>query len=95
MHKILFVLIFTALSGGAYSGCTAPEPPHIPDAETTVTAEMVKAQNDVKAFLSEAENFLKCNRNSSKHNKMVDEMKDVGEKFNNVVKAYKARLKNG
>ncbi len=95
MYKVLLTLIFLALSGGLYADCTPPEPPQIPDAETTVTAEMVKAQNDVKAFMAEAEAFLKCNRNTSRHNKMVDTMNDVGKSFNDVVKAYKARLKNG
>ncbi|MGH1470539.1 MAG: hypothetical protein ACRBCS_05060 [Cellvibrionaceae bacterium] len=94
MTKILIIVMTLIFSDAAYSTCTAPEPPTIPNPETTVTAEMVKAQNDVKAFLSAAESFLKCTKNSTRHNKMVDKMKDVGDSFNKTVKAYKTRMAN-
>ncbi|MGI1679696.1 MAG: hypothetical protein K6L75_13230 [Cellvibrionaceae bacterium] len=94
MNKLLISIIIFLVNTTAYATCKAPEPPVIPDPETTVTAEMVKAQNDVKAFLSAAERFLKCTKSTSRHNQMVDKMKNIGDDFNNTVKAYKTRMAN-
>lgn len=88
----LTILVSLMLTNNTYANCVEPEEPLIPDPELTVTAEMVKAQNDVKAFLAAAEKFLKCTRSGVRHNKMVDKMKDVGDNFNDAVKAYKVRL---
>ena len=84
-------LITVTFSGVSYAGCDAPEEPQIPNAETTVTAEMVKAQNDVKQFMAAAENYLSCVNNSTKHNRMVNRMEEVAEDFNQVVRAFKAK----
>lgn len=72
--------------------CSKPSAPELPDPETAVTPQMVKAQNDMKAYLEAANAFLKCNRNTSQHNAMVDEMESHASKFNGIVRAYKARM---
>lgn len=89
---LLFSVLFTAtFSGVTYAGCDAPELPNIPDAETTVTAEMVKARNDVKQFMADAESYLSCERNSMKHDRMVSRMESVAADFNDVIRAFKER----
>lgn len=72
--------------------CSKPAAPSLPDPASAVTPQMVKAKNDVKAFLDQAESFLKCNKTTSQHNAMVDEMKSVADDFNSIVRAYKARM---
>lgn len=72
--------------------CDKPATPTLPDPATAVTPQMVKAKNDVKAFLGAAEAYLKCNISTKQHNNMVDEMKSVADDFNTIVRAYKARL---
>lgn len=81
------VMGFTQIS----AACEAPAEPNIPNAETTVTAEMVKAQKDIKAYMAAAEAYLSCVRSSSKHNKMVTRMQEVADDFNKVVRAFKER----
>lgn len=72
--------------------CSKPNPPEIPDPQTAVTPQMIKAKNEVQAYVAEAEKYLKCNISSSQHNKMVDEMKAVADTFNQAVRDYKARM---
>ncbi len=89
---LLFSVLITAtFSSVSYAGCDAPEEPQIPNVETTVTAEMVKAQNDVKQYMAAAESYLSCVKNSSKHNRMVNRMQSVADDFNEVVRAFKAK----
>ncbi len=72
--------------------CDKPAKPELPDPETAVTPQMVKAKNDVKAFLANAEAYLKCNISTAQHNKMVDDMHEVADSFNAIVRAYKTRM---
>ena len=85
-------VLFGSLSFSAISkACEEPTEPTLPNAETTVTAEMVKAQNDVKEFIAAAEHYLSCVRSDAKHNKMVSRMEEVAAEFNQVVRAFKER----
>lgn len=72
--------------------CTRPTAPEIPDPSTAVTPQMIKAKNDVQAYVETAEKYLKCNISTAQHNSMVDEMKGVADKFNQAVRDYKARM---
>lgn len=73
--------------------CTKPPLPVMPDPDTAVTAQMVKAKNEINAFLSAAEDYLKCvERDTNKHNAMVEEMQAAADEFNAIVRKYKARM---
>ncbi|WP_439135150.1 hypothetical protein [Pseudomaricurvus sp.] len=72
--------------------CSKPAAPSLPDPSSAVTPQMVKAKNDVKAFLDQAEVYLKCKISTGQHNAMVDEMKSVADDFNTIVREYKARM---
>lgn len=91
MKKLLVAAIFASCSSVALA-CDKPAVPALPDPATAVTPQMVKAKNDVKAFLGSAETYLKCNISTKQHNTMVDEMKSVADDFNTIVRAYKSRL---
>ncbi len=66
--------------------------PEIPDAETVVTAQMVKANNEVKAYVKAYEDYLSCAKLSRGEEKQeLDGLKQFAEDFNVVVRAFKAR----
>lgn len=85
----LFAVVFSA---SVSAECAKPEKPALPDPATAVTPQMVKAKNDVKAFLADAEAYLACGVNTKAHNRMVDEMNEVAAEFNTIVGAFKARV---
>lgn len=94
MRKLLvaFTLVSSTFFAQALLACTRPDSPEIPDPSTAVTPQMIKAKNDVQAYVDTAEKYLKCNISTAQHNAMVDEMKAVAEKFNQAVRDYKARM---
>lgn len=81
------------LSPALASACSAPEQPELPDPDTAVLAEMVKAQKDVKKFIAAGNDYLGCEKNTKKYNDMVDLMKSVGADFNARIAAFKAKQK--
>lgn len=91
---LLSAAIFLAFSSAAYAGCQRPSAPDIPDPNSAVTAQMIKAQKEVKAFIAEAKDYLKCVRRASDHNSMVDEMESVANHFNQSIRVYKQRMGN-
>jgi hypothetical protein len=95
MKKTVLALSFVSIAGFAAQSfaCSPPaEKPEIPDAATVVTAQMVKANNDVKAYIKATEDYLSCAKLSrSDEKKAIDDLKQFAEEFNVVVRAFKAR----
>ena len=95
MKPFVFALTFCASSlvSTAVLACSKPaEKPEIPDAATVVTAQMVKANNDVKAYVKAVQDYIGCARLSrAEEKKELDELQKFAEEFNVVVRAYKAR----
>lgn len=95
MKKILLTLSLCSafLIPVQVFACSKPDvKPAIPDAETVVTAQMVKANNDVKAYVKAVEDYLACAKlPRSQERKEVDDLKAFAEEFNVVVRAFKAR----
>ncbi|WP_323815968.1 hypothetical protein [Cellvibrio sp. NN19] len=81
------------VSSLAAAGCDKPAAkPEIPDAATVVTAQMVKANNDVKAYVKAVQDYVGCaGLSRSEEKKEIDELQKFAEDFNVVVRAYKAR----
>lgn len=66
--------------------------PEIPDAATVVTAQMVKANNDVKAYVKAVQDYIGCaGLSRADEKKEMDALQKFAEDFNVVVRAYKAR----
>lgn len=86
-------LCFTLLTAAQVYACSKPDAkPEIPDVETVVTAQMVKANNEVKAYVKAMEEYLGCAKlPRSQEKKELDELKSFAEEFNVVVRAFKAR----
>lgn len=95
MKKMILSLSLTLSAGLASQAfaCSPPaEKPEIPDAETVVTAQMVKANNDVKAYIKNMEEYLSCAKlPRSEERKALDDLKQYAEDFNVVVRAFRAR----
>ncbi len=92
LSKIIVAGSFALLTNLAVAACDRPAAPDLPDPESAVTPQMIKAKNDVKSYLGSAEAYLKCNISTKQHNGMVDEMKKVADNFNKIVRSYKARM---
>src|SRR5688572_15136602 len=77
----------------ATAACEKPAAkPEIPDAATVVTAQMVKANNDMKAYVKSMESYLGCaGLGRSDEKKELDDLKQFADDFNQVVRAFKAR----
>lgn len=92
-HLVAFALT-TVVSSGAYA-CSKPTvKPEFPDAETAVSAQMIKANNEVKAYVKEMQDYLGCARLSKSAEKQeLDDLKAYAESFNVIIREYKA--KNG
>lgn len=88
----LFAGLILASSANLALACDKPALPALPDPATAVTPEMIKAKNDVRAYVSSAEAYLKCSISTKQHNRTVDSMQKLAKDFNVIVRAYKARL---
>jgi len=86
------VLLTIGLPGLAWA-CEPPEQkPEIPDPNTAVTAQMVKANNEVKTYVSEMEAYFECARlPSAKYRKQLKELEEFAETFNEAIRTFKAR----
>ncbi len=95
MKKLILSLSLTVSAGLASQAfaCNPPAAkPEIPDAETVVTAQMVKANNDVKAYIKAMEDYLSCAKlPRSEERKALDDLKQYADDFNVVVRAFRAR----
>jgi len=73
--------------------CTEPDKPEeFPDPATAVTAQMVKANNEVKAYVQAMEKYLGC-ANMSRRDKeaALEGLKDYAESFNVLIREFRAR----
>lgn len=96
MKSFFVAVTFVAsclVSSFAAAACAKPAAkPAIPDAATVVTAQMVKANNDMKAYVKDMEAYLGCaGLPRSDEKKELDDLKQFAEDFNQVVRAFKAK----
>ncbi len=95
----IFVAMLASLVFGvanqAIAACDEPaKPGALPDAETAVSAQMIKAKNEVTAYVKGMEAYLACASISRRDEKAkISELEDYAENFNKIIRAYKARKK--
>ncbi len=92
-HAVNVIFLSSLLFSSAGWACSAPEAPTLPDPQTAVLAEMVKAQKAVKKYVAAGEEYLKCEKNTAKYNGMVDAMQDISADFNARIKEFKSLKK--
>lgn len=93
MKKYLIALVVTvAMSNGAYACSKPSSKPEFPDPETAVSAQMVKANNEVKAYVKAMQDYLGCaGLSRAAEKKELDDLKAYAESFNEIIRAYKAK----
>jgi hypothetical protein len=105
LKQICLALIASVVGAlPAYADCQQPQPPSkIPDANTASEQEMLVAMETLKQYSGDVNVFLKClefeekqNHLSSadgerQHNAVVTQLERVAAKFNEQVRAFKAK----
>lgn len=88
------LILATLLASSSAFACDKPAAPTLPDPDTAVTAQMIKAKNEIKAFIADAEAYLACveRGDTGAYNSMVEEMQAAAENFNSIVRKYKTRM---
>lgn len=91
MKKVLFAACFAATFSAPVFACSAPEnKPEIPDPATAATAQMVKANNDVREYVQETEAYLSCAGLSTRETRRAEnELKAYAEEFNSAVRQFR------
>ena len=93
MKKSLILTALLGFSTNLFAACDKPESPMLPDPSSAVTAQMIKAKNDMKDYIAAAETYLKCVESDNKrYNTMVESMQKAAEDFNAIVRKYKERM---
>lgn len=91
--KIAAITTCITMTHGVYADCTEPDRPQLPDPETAVTPEMVKAKNDVKSYMSAADSYLSCKKMTTRqHNSIVEKMETLASDFNKIVRKFKKKM---
>lgn len=95
MKTLVVAVSFVAscMASSLVMACAKPAAkPEIPDAANVATAQMVKANNDVKVYVQGVQTYLGCaGLARSEEKKEMDDLKQFAEDFNKVVREYKAR----
>lgn len=95
MKKTIALSLFCLTLGATAQvhACEAPaSKPEIPDPQTAATAQMVKANNEVKAYVAAMTEYINCARmSSSNQRKAVQELEAFAASFNEAIRVFKAR----
>lgn len=93
MKSYLALLTATLLVNASVAmACDArPEKPVLPDPASAVTAQMIKAHNDVKSYVKSMQEYLGCAKlPASEEKKELEDLTKYAEDFNKVIRDYKA-----
>ncbi len=90
---LLCSVVATLSLPGLAQACSAPDAkPAIPDPTTAETAQMVKANNEVKAYVKAMETYLSCARLSGgEKRREISALEDFAEEFNQAIRTFKSR----
>lgn len=95
MKSLVVVVGFVAscLASSLVLACEKPAAkPEIPDVASVATAQMVKANNDVKVYVQGVQTYLGCaGLSRGEEKREMDDLKQFAEDFNKVVREFKAR----
>jgi hypothetical protein len=92
MKRIAAIMALWAAAAVPVLGCERPTAPtSIPDGKTAAKEEMLAAKKAVDAFKTSMEEYLACEKSSSKINSAEAELVKVADRFNAQVRAFKAK----
>jgi hypothetical protein len=85
-------ILWTALAVPAFAGCDKPSAPtSLPDGKSAAMDDMMAAKKAVDAFRKGVEEYLSCEKSSTKSNSAQAELQRVAARFNAEVRAFKAK----
>lgn len=86
---------------GAQANCTLSEAPQVPDGKTASEAEMVAAQQAIRVFVTETQEYLACLQNEGRgrsggdwtrrYNEASSQMEKLANEFNKQLRAFRSR----
>lgn len=93
MNKCSAVLavLMLVVSSSAWSACMEAQAPELPNPLEASLGEMLKAQEAVRDYVQQQQRFLDCSRDGFMHNKALDEMYELAERYNKITRRFKAR----
>ncbi|MBP7340370.1 hypothetical protein [Niveispirillum sp.] len=104
MKKIVaavFAVAALGFAGAAHAECTLKDAPNLPDGATAVEADMVAAQQSVKAYVAETQEYLACLEFEGKgraggdwtkrYNDASTRMEKLAAEFNKQLRAFKSK----
>jgi len=88
-------------AGPALADCTLSDPPTIPDGSAAAEAEMLAAQESIKNYVAETQEFLSClefqsrGRNDRdtmrRYDQATAQMEKLASEFNKQLRAFRSR----
>ena len=91
MSACLLLMTVPAWSG---SDCKEALVPGLPDPDLADELEMLRAQHAVKRYMVAQQDFLSCVQSNRRHNRAVERMQELAEKYNRMSRRYKARMQS-
>ncbi|WP_246439006.1 hypothetical protein [Teredinibacter franksiae] len=89
------VLVAAVISNSSMA-CEEPaKPSDFPDPANAVSAQMVKAKNEVTAYVNAMQKYVSCsNYNTAKQRNVIKDLETYAESFNQVIREYKELKKS-
>ncbi|WP_114394727.1 hypothetical protein [Oleisolibacter albus] len=101
LTTLAIALSIIAFAGTAQAECTLKDPPAVPDGKTAAEADMVAAQQAIKSFVAETQEYLQCLEYEGKgrtggdwtrrYNEASERMEKLASDFNKQLKAFKSK----
>lgn len=92
MKKFAAFVVLCGIATVPAMGCDRPAAPSsIPDGKTASKEDMLAAKKAVDAFKAGMEEYLSCEKSNAAKDGAQAELVKVADKFNNEVKAFKAK----
>lgn len=88
------LLLLLSISSSVYSACSEAAVPELPNPDTAVMSDILRAQDAVKQYLARQERYLTCVGDNFRHDAVVDKMHEVANSYNNMARRYKSRMES-
>lgn len=85
-------LLIISFASASFAGCKRPAEPSFPDVDLASQGEIQQASADVNSYLSKADKYLRCEKNSSRHTIAMRNMRKVVKNYNTLIEDYKLIL---
>ena len=88
------LLLLLSISSNLYADCIEAVVPELPNPDTAVMSDMLRAQDAVKQYIARQEKYLSCVGYGFRHDAVVDKMHEVANSYNNMARRYKSRMES-